>query len=263
MDELNINEAQDAISSIIPLMTKAMDTSISRLAVLIDSDNVPYDSISKTLNELEKYGEITLKRAYGDFTIQNSKQGWKKFCTENAINMIQTPQYRKGKNTTDITLTIQAMLMLASNLYDGFCIVSSDSDFTPLAMVLREYNKKVYIAGNSQTPEALRKACNKFIPLEDSKDNRSTERVNPSLPIDFSGHLYKIFEKSEDGWLPASTLGKKIKDEGLDYQTIHPAIRYKSFNDFIEKNPNIFEYNMRENGRDPSNNKNMYVRLKA
>ncbi|WP_297938133.1 hypothetical protein [uncultured Campylobacter sp.] len=69
MDELNINEAQDAISSIIPLMTKAMDTSISRLVVLIDSDNVPYDSISKTLNELEKYGEITLKRAYGDFTI--------------------------------------------------------------------------------------------------------------------------------------------------------------------------------------------------
>ena len=69
MDELNINETQDAISSIIPLMTKAMDTSISRLAVLIDSDNVPYDSISKVLNELEKYGEITLKRAYGDFTI--------------------------------------------------------------------------------------------------------------------------------------------------------------------------------------------------
>ena len=69
MDELNINETQDSISSIIPLMTKAMDTSISRLAVLIDSDNVPYDSISKVLNELEKYGEITLKRAYGDFTI--------------------------------------------------------------------------------------------------------------------------------------------------------------------------------------------------
>ena len=71
MNDLNINEAQDAISSIIPLMTKTMDT--SRLAVLIDSDNVPYDSISKVLNELEKYGEITLKRAYGDFTIQNSK----------------------------------------------------------------------------------------------------------------------------------------------------------------------------------------------
>lgn len=69
MDELNINEAQDAISSIVPLMTKAMGASISRLAVLIDSDNVSYHNISKVLNELEKYGEITLKRAYGDFTI--------------------------------------------------------------------------------------------------------------------------------------------------------------------------------------------------
>ena len=186
MDKLNINEAKDTISSIIPLMTKAMDTSISRLAVLIDSDNVSYHNISKVLNELEKYGEITLKRAYGDFTIQNSKQGWKKFCTENAINMIQTPQYRKGKNTTDITLTIQAMLMLNSNLYDGFCIVSSDSDFTPLAMALREHNKKVYIVGNSQTPEALRKACNKFISIEDSKDSSTyIETISQLLPKDF------------------------------------------------------------------------------
>ena len=263
MDELNINEAKDAISSIIPLITKAMDTSISRLAVLIDSDNVSYHNISKVLNELEKYGEITLKRAYGDFTIQNSKQGWKKFCTENAINMIQTPQYRKGKNTTDITLTIQAMLMLASNLYDGFCIVSSDSDFTPLAMVLREYNKKVYIAGNSQTPEALRKACNKFIPLEDSKDGSThVETISQLLPKDFLEQLPKIFERSRDGWLSASAFGTKLKTLGYDYKTILPEIKCKSLNDFI-KNSNAFEYDMRENGKDPSNNKNMYVRLKA
>ena len=263
MDELNINEAQDAISSIVPLITKAMDTSISRLAVLIDSDNVSYHNISKVLNELEKYGEITLKRAYGDFTIQNSKQGWKKFCTENAINMIQTPQYRKGKNTTDITLTIQAMLMLTSNLYDGFCIVSSDSDFTPLAMVLREYNKKVYIAGNSQTPEALSKACNQFISIEDSKDDSAhVETISQLPPKDFLEQLPKIFENSKDGWLSASAFGTKLKTLGYDYKTILPEIKCKSLNDFIKKS-NVFEYKMRENGKDPSNNKNMYIRLKV
>lgn len=139
-----------------------MSISTPRLAVLIDSDNISYRNVGNVLNKLKNYGEITLKRAYGDFTIHEdcpgSKKGWKEFCNRNAINMIQTSQYREGKNTTDITLTIQAMTMLYSDLYDGFCIISSDSDFTPLVMALKERNKKVYIVGNKQTPSPLKKS---------------------------------------------------------------------------------------------------------
>ena len=245
-----------------------MSISILRLAVLIDSDNISYRNVGNVLNKLKNYGEITLKRAYGDFTIHEdcpgSKKGWKEFCNRNAINMIQTSQYREGKNTTDITLTIQAMTMLYSDLYDGFCIISSDSDFTPLVMALKERNKKVFIAGNKQTPAPLKKACNQFISIEDNEDNNSkqTTTTSPSLPKSFLKKLPELFQNSKDGWLSASAFGKILKDANYDYKKLKPETSYESLSELIRQNTNIFQYKMVTTGNDPQNNKNMYVRLR-
>mgnify|MGYP000112213712 CR=1 FL=1 len=241
-----------------------MSISTPRLAVLIDSDNISYRNVGNVLNKLKNYGEITLKRAYGDFTIHEdcpgSKKGWKEFCNRNAINMIQTSQYREGKNTTDITLTIQAMTMLYSDLYDGFCIISSDSDFTPLVMALKERNKKVYIVGNKQTPSPLKKACNQFISIEDGENN--TTATSPSLPKGFLKKLPELFQNSQDGWLSAAAFGKILKDANYDYKRLNPETSYGTLSEFIRQNTNIFKYKMKVTGNDTSNNKNMYVSLR-
>src|SRR5687767_14021880 len=120
-----------------------MDTSKElRLAVLIDADNIPYSNIKGMLEEIAKYGTPTFKRIYGDWT-KPTLSGWKTVLLENAITPIQQYSYTKGKNSSDSALIIDAMDILYTGGVDGFCIVSSDSDFTRLATRLREAGKKV------------------------------------------------------------------------------------------------------------------------
>jgi len=136
-----------------------------RLAVLIDADNIPYSNVKGMLEEIAKYGTPTFKRIYGDWT-RPTISGWKSVLLENAITPIQQYSYTKGKNSTDSALIIDGMDILYSGKVDGFCIVSSDSDFTRLATRLREAGMKVIGIGERKTPHPFIVACDKFIYLE-------------------------------------------------------------------------------------------------
>jgi hypothetical protein len=136
-----------------------------RLAVLIDADNVPYSNVKGVMEEIAKYGTPTFKRIYGDWT-RPTVTGWKNVLLENAITPIQQYSYTTGKNSSDSALIIDAMDILYSGKVDGFCIVSSDSDFTRLATRLREAGMKVFGIGQKKTPHPFIVACDKFIYME-------------------------------------------------------------------------------------------------
>jgi len=143
-----------------------------KLAVLIDADNAQATIIEGLLAEIATFGEATVKRIYGDFTSPASVQ-WKKALQAHAIKPIQQFAYTTGKNATDSTLIIDAMDLLYTRRFDGFCLVSSDSDFTGLALRIREEGLMVLGFGEQKTPEAFRNACHKFI---------FTEVLRPVLP---------------------------------------------------------------------------------
>lgn len=136
-----------------------------RLAVLIDADNVPYANIKNVMEEIALYGTPYIKRIYGDWTKPNLS-GWKPVLLENAITPIQQYGYTTGKNATDSAMIIDAMDILYSQNIEGFCIVSSDSDFTRLAIRLREAGKRVIGIGEKKTPNPFIVACDKFIYVE-------------------------------------------------------------------------------------------------
>ncbi|MDR0293490.1 MAG: NYN domain-containing protein [Oscillospiraceae bacterium] len=136
-----------------------------RLAVLIDADNVPRRYIKPVMEEIAVYGNPTVKRIYGDWTTPNLAK-WKDDLLENALTPIQQYGYTSGKNSTDSAMIIDAMDILYSGNTDGFCIVSSDSDFTRLAIRLREAGKKVIGLGERKTPSPFIVACDRFIYIE-------------------------------------------------------------------------------------------------
>ncbi len=136
-----------------------------RLAVLIDADNIPFSNVKGMLEEIAKYGTPTFKRIYGDWT-KPTVSGWKSILLENAITPVQQYSYTQGKNATDSAMIIDAMDILYSGKVDGFCIVSSDSDFTRLATRLREAGMRVIGIGERKTPSPFIIACDKFIYIE-------------------------------------------------------------------------------------------------
>lgn len=136
-----------------------------RLAVLIDADNIPYSNVKGMMEEIAKYGTPTFKRIYGDWTRPNTA-GWKNVLLQNAITPIQQYSYTTGKNATDSAMIIDAMDILYSGKVEGFCLVSSDSDFTRLATRLREAGMLVLGIGEKKTPDPFITACDKFIYIE-------------------------------------------------------------------------------------------------
>jgi uncharacterized LabA/DUF88 family protein len=137
----------------------------AKLAVLIDADNAPPSITERLLAEVSKYGTAHVKRAYGDWTGTNLK-GWKDQLLAHSVQPIQQFSYTSGKNATDAALIIDAMDLLYSERFDGFCIVSSDSDFTRLAARIREPGLTVYGFGERKTPKPFVAACDKFIYIE-------------------------------------------------------------------------------------------------
>jgi uncharacterized LabA/DUF88 family protein len=136
-----------------------------KLAVLIDADNVPFSNVKEMLEEIAKYGTPTIKRIYADWT-KPTVYGWKNVLLENAITPIQQYSYTTGKNSSDSAMIIDAMDILYSEKVNGFCIVSSDSDFTRLATRLREAGMTVIGFGEKKTPQPFISACDKFIYIE-------------------------------------------------------------------------------------------------
>lgn len=154
------------------------DQNNPRLAVLIDADNTfkVVDIIDELFEEISKFGDASVRRIYGDWT-QNQLNRWKEILPKHAIQPIQQYANTKGKNATDSALIIDAMDLLYTAPLDGFCIVSSDSDFTRLAIRFRESGKIVYGFGEEKTPESLIAACNKFIYIEILSQNKIVETV--------------------------------------------------------------------------------------
>ena len=143
-------------------MSEEMDL---RLAVLIDADNAPRSALGDVMAEIAVYGTPTIKRIYGDWTTPNLAS-WKPLLLENAITPVQQYSYTTGKNSTDSAMIIDAMDILYGGQVDGFVLVSSDSDFTRLAIRLREAGKKVYGMGEKKTPNPFIVACDKFVYIE-------------------------------------------------------------------------------------------------
>jgi uncharacterized LabA/DUF88 family protein len=156
-----------------------METDI-RLAVLIDGDNIPSAYVREMMEEIAKYGNPTIKRIYGDWTRPGLAK-WKDLLLEHAIQPIQQYGYTTGKNATDSAMIIDAMDILYSEKVDGFCIVSSDSDFTRLATRLREAGMRVYGIGEKKTPKPFIVACDKFIYIEILKPAKESSKKAESL----------------------------------------------------------------------------------
>ena len=187
-----------------------MDT--VRIAVLIDADNASASVAKELLEEVAKYGTATVKRAFGDWTTQNLV-GWKSHLHRYAIQPVQQFAYTQGKNSTDSAFIIDAMDLLYEGNVDGFCLVSSDSDFTRLATRLREAGKVVYGLGERKTPEPFIAACDKFIFFEVLKITVEADvRVQvPDLPDVKELLAYAIRETvRENGWSRLAAVGSLL-----------------------------------------------------
>ena len=186
----------------------------TKLAVLIDGDNIPSKYIKEMMEEITKYGTPTIKRIYGDWTKPHLSK-WKNVLLENAITPIQQYGYTTGKNATDSAMIIDAMDILYTGNVNGFCLVSSDSDFTKLATRLREAGMKVYGIGEKKTPDPFIVACDKFIYLEilhpaDAKSGKG--KTNDTI----TDKQLKLLQNSvndvadEDGWAFLGDVGSSI-----------------------------------------------------
>ncbi len=192
----------------------------TKLAVLIDGDNIPSKYVAEMMNEITKYGTPTIKRIYGDWTKPHLTK-WKTILLENAINPIQQYSYTTGKNATDSAMIIDAMDILYSEKVDGFCLVSSDSDFTKLATRLREAGMQVFGIGEKKTPDPFIVACDKFIYLEILKkdiDDKPGEKGSVKKPdVDkITPKVMRLLKNSvddaadDDGWAFLGDVGSLI-----------------------------------------------------
>lgn len=251
-----------------------------RLAVLIDADNAQAAVIEGLLAEIARFGEATVKRIYGDFTAPASSS-WKKVLQRYAIKPVQQFAYTTGKNATDSTLIIDAMDLLYTRKFDGFCLITSDSDFTGLAMRLREEGLTVLGFGEKKTPDAFRNACNKFIFTEVLRPSTATEpsktpkkaenklkasptqthaetvEQKPDFPQNF---LLTALEQSIDdtGWALLSTFGSYLTKLQPDFDS--RVYGYKKLSDLVKAKEELFVTEERQ--ATGSGQKVLYIRAK-
>jgi uncharacterized LabA/DUF88 family protein len=183
-----------------------------KLAVLIDADNAQASVIQELLAEVSRYGTATIKRAYGGWTTQNLR-GWKEVLHRMAIQPIQQFSYTTGKNSTDASLIIDAMDVLHAGSVDGFCLVSSDSDFTRLATRIREAGLVVYGFGERKTPEPFVAACDKFVYTEILRAEPEEQKaVEVSEQPKLRPMIVSALEATarDDGWASLSALGSQM-----------------------------------------------------
>ena len=241
-----------------------------RLAVLIDADNIPHRLIGGILEEIAKYGAPTFKRIYADWT-KPHVSGWKSVLLDHAITPVQQYSYTTGKNSSDSALIIDAMDILYTGRVDGFCVVSSDSDFTRLATRLREAGMKVFGMGEQKTPSPFRAACDKFIYIEilgqaesgpkqiKLADLRKKEKVlskaDKNLVTLIAASVNDLAD--ENGWAFLGELGNLLLKKRPDFDP-----RNYGFEKLLQliKSLQQFEIDERETGR--KNVKLVYVKAK-
>lgn len=225
-----------------------------RFAVLIDGDNAQALLLPQVLAEVGKFGLITIKRIYGDWTTTNMNS-WKPALHKHAIQPIQQFRYTVGKNATDSAMIIDAMDLLHSNDVDGFCIVASDSDYTRLATRIREEGLFVIGVGEKKTPETFINACNQFIYCENLTQTEGTKKTakkekKPDLP-DLEALLVKAFEMvaKEAEWVHLSTMGMALRqlDPAFDPRTYG----HKQLQSLVKDYPKTFVLKRDESGTLP------------
>ncbi|MBW6478175.1 MAG: NYN domain-containing protein [Bacteroidales bacterium] len=245
-----------------------------KLAVIIDADNVPSANVKGMMEEIAKYGIPTFKRIYGDWTKPNL-HNWKSVLLENAITPIQQYGYTTGKNSTDSAMIIDAMDILYTGRVDGFCIVSSDSDFTKLAIRLRESGMKVFGFGEKKTPKPFIAACDKFIYLEILKSTpepESTEdqtpratrvskretvqKVNARIVALISATVDDIAD--EDGWAFLGDVGNLLIKKRPDFDPRNYG--FEKLTPFIKSLKDNFDIDERVTDR--ASIKHVYIRTK-
>ena len=238
---------------------------IEKLAVLIDADNAQPSIVDGLLSEIAKYGTANVKRIYGDWTLSGLK-GWKEVLLEYSIQPIQQFGYTSGKNATDSALIIDAMDLLYTDKFDGFCIVSSDSDFTKLASRIREAGLFVYGFGEKKTPKAFVSACDKFIFTEvlRSKDDYSEKikrRTTNELKKDTKlvNLLRNAVEASSDdsGWAHLAAVGSNVAKQAPEFDPRNYG--YKKLGDLASATK-LFQIEERTVGDGPS--KSVYLKDK-
>ncbi|WP_242082714.1 NYN domain-containing protein [Aestuariivivens sediminis] len=238
----------------------------NNLAVLIDGDNIPSANVKEMMEEIAKYGNPTIKRIYGDWTRPDLNK-WKNLLLENAIIPIQQYGYTSGKNATDSAMIIDAMDILYGNRVNGFCIVSSDSDFTRLATRLREAGMQVIGIGEKKTPNPFIVACDKFIYIEilKKKTEQKTDNRESQEPL-----IDKITEKEiqliqttindlseDDGWAFLGDVGSLIQKKRPNFDSRNYG--FEKLTPLI-KSTNRFEIEQRETPK--SRHKLIYVKNK-
>ena len=230
-----------------------LETNSPRLAVLIDADNASAKIVDGLFEEIAKIGEASVRRIYGDFSSPRSK-AWADVLLKHAIIPQQQFTYTTGKNASDITLVIDAMDLLHSGLFDGFCLVSSDSDFTRLASRIREQGKDVFGFGEQKTPESFRQACRRFIYTENllpGADSSDQAAVRKSKPLQKPGAATPLIKKAiaqiegDDGWVPLGAVGKQLANLATDFDPRTYGVRKLS--DLVRKT-NAFEVEQPDGG---------------
>lgn len=243
-----------------------------RLAVLIDAENVPHSSIKGVMEEIAKYGIPTIKRIYGDWTKPNVS-GWKNTLLIHAITPVQQYSYTNGKNSSDSAMIIDAMDILYSGKVEGFCIISSDSDFTRLAIRLREAGMRVFGLGERKTPNPFIVACDKFTYIEiiGSNNVHHVDKQKESVAAKQSaGAIAKIGQEiislisntindiaDEEGWAFLAEVGNLIQKKQPDFD----ARNYG----FLKLTPlirNLKQFEIDERDTSNSKIKHIYVRNK-
>lgn len=212
-----------------------------RLAVLIDADNASAKIVDGLFEEIAKIGEASVRRIYGDFASTRSK-AWIDVLAKHAIIPQQQFAYTTGKNASDITLVIDAMDLLHSGRFDGFCLVSSDSDFTRLAARIREQGVDVFGFGEQKTPESFRQACRRFIYTENllpvtagngsdaSTTSKSLQPPSAATPI-----IKKVIGQmeTEDGWVPLGAVGHQLANFASDFDP--RTYGFRKLSDLVRK----------------------------
>ena len=240
----------------------------SNLAVLIDGDNIPSAHVKEMMEEIAKYGNPTIKRIYGDWTNPHLSK-WKNLLLQNAITPIQQYAYTTGKNATDSAMIIDAMDILYSEKVNGFCLVSSDSDFTKLATRLREAGMQVIGIGEKKTPTPFIVACDKFIYIEIlRKQSPKKEDVNAKGKIEenvdeITSKVIKLLSATitdssdEDGWAFLGDVGSLIQKKQPNFDSRNYG--FEKLTPLI-KSIGSFEIEQRENSK--SKNKLVFVKNK-
>ncbi|MFA5123553.1 NYN domain-containing protein [Zavarzinia sp.] len=219
-----------------------------RLAVLIDADNASPKIADGLFEEIAKIGEASVRRIYGDFSGTRSK-GWADILARHAIIPQQQFAYTTGKNASDITLVIDAMDLLHSGRFDGFCLISSDSDFTRLASRIREQGVDVFGFGEQKTPESFRQACRRFIYTENLVAGAGQGGTKTVLPAAAAEELIRKAlsqEEGDDGWVTLGALGKQLANLAPDFDP--RSFGFRKLSDLVRSLPG-FEVGETEAGQ--------------